>query len=163
MPRLPAGIIPSTSQGYSYQGPGGVTRTQVAGGFPRYAMDYDRGAQTFGVTLVMDTYQHQMWTLFFYNEIKKGSLPFDMPLDSGLGVSDHTVNILPDSYSSTNANGTTWIVSFSVETESQAYLYPGLGALLLELHAATNGKTPEVVAALQKFATVDSNVLGFGL
>ena len=42
MPTIPNGFVPVVSQGYNPTGPGGIKRTEVGGGMPRYALDWDR-------------------------------------------------------------------------------------------------------------------------
>ena len=161
MPRIPNGLVPTVSQGYSYQGPAGAMRTDVGGGFARYALDYDRGTQRFDVTFIFNPLEYQVWTYFFYNTIKKGTIAFDMPLDSGMGTADHQVNIVPDTYSVTHADVNLIISSFTVEAESQAYANPDAGASLIDMYNEYGAGIYALLAALEKFATVDSNALDF--
>ena len=122
MPTLPRDLYPVTSpSGYSHNAAGGVSRTQVEGGFNRYALDFDRGVQQFNVALACTAVHYQIWTLFFYNIIKKGALSFDMPLDSGSGLQTHTVNIIPNSVSVNETDGNNFVVTFQVDAESSAY------------------------------------------
>ena len=122
MPTLPRDLYPVTSpSGYSHNAAGGVSRTQVEGGFNRYALDFDRGIQQFNVALACTAGHYQIWTLFFYNIIKKGALSFDMPLDSGSGLQTHTVNIIPNSVNVNETDGNNFVVTFQVEAESSAY------------------------------------------
>jgi len=133
MPTLPRDLYPVTSpSGYSYGAAGGVYRTQVEGGFNRYALDFERGVQQFNVALACTAGHYQIWTLFFYNIIKKGALSFDMPLDSGRGLQAHTVNIIPNSVSVNETDGNNFVVTFQVEAESSAYDFDegGSGAIL---------------------------------
>ncbi len=122
MPTLPRDLYPVTSpSGYSHNAAGGVSRTQVEGGFNRYALDFERGVQQFNVALACTAGHYQIWTLFFYNIIKKGALSFDMPLDSGSGLQTHTVNIIPNSVSVNETDGNNFVVTFQVDAESSAY------------------------------------------
>ena len=106
--------------------------TQVEGGFNRYALDFERGVQQFNVALACTAGHYQVWTLFFYNIIKKGALSFDMPLDSGSGLQTHSVNIIPNSVSVNETDGNNFVVTFQVEAESSAYDFDegGTGAIL---------------------------------
>lgn len=124
MPTLPRDLYPiSSPSGYSHGTPGGVNRTEVEGGFNRYAMSYDRGVQTFNVAMACTAGHYQIWILFYHNVIKKGALSFDMPLDSGSGLQTHSVNILPGSVSVNETDGNNFIVTFQVEAESSAYAF----------------------------------------
>lgn len=162
MPTIPNGLVPATSpSGYSFSGPGGVIRTEVEGGSPRTALSYDRGHQVFSVALVCSIDEFRIWSLFYHHVIKKGAISFDMPLDSGMGVSTHSVTMMPDSYQANCTNGTTWIVTFQVSAEAEAYQYDeGAAALILDYYNS-GGDLPSLLLALEQLATVDSNVLDF--
>ncbi|MES2218365.1 MAG: hypothetical protein V4501_08130 [Pseudomonadota bacterium] len=137
-------------------------RTEVAGGSSRYAMEWDRGFQKFNVTLVLDKLKFSVWTAFFHHVIKKGAYTFDMPLDSGFGTSLHAVNMMPGSYSATRTQGLAMIVSFVVETESEAYeLSATEGAGLVDIYNTYGASTPDLLDRLAQFANVDSLVLDF--
>jgi hypothetical protein len=159
MPSIPSGLNPIAS-GYSFGGPDGVMRTPVAGGMPRYALDFDRGSQQFKISLVLNAAQFSIWTTFYHFGIKKGSISFDMDLDSGYGVQTHTVNIIPGSYSVTRTEGIITVVSFTVEAESAAYQWTDDEAqALLDLWDAYADGGQGLLAAIAQFANVDSNVL----
>lgn len=160
MPTMPTGLEP-VIQGYAHRGPGGVVRTEIAGGANRYALDWDRGVQQFSVTMVLSAVAFQVWNHFFHNTIKKGALSFTMKLDSGWGANDHTANLIPGSYNVTWSSSEVRVVTFEVEAESQAYTYDDEGDALVAAWEALGNQTDEVLAALEQFATVDSLVLDF--
>jgi len=161
MPTLPNSFIPTVAA-YSHDGPGGVLRTEVAGGAARYGLDYDRGLQKFNVTLILDKLQFSVWIAFFTHIIKKGAITFDMPLDSGFGTAQHACNIMPGSYSATRTGGIAMVVSFVVEAESKAYDFSALDAQnMIDIYNEYQGATNELLALLAQFATVDTNVLAF--
>jgi hypothetical protein len=160
-PQMPTGFLPVISA-YSYDSPDGVMRTDVAGGIPRYALEWDRGYQKFNVTLILNPLQFTVWTAFFLHVIKKGAITFDMTLDSGFGQSIHHVNIVPGSYSATLTEGTLNTVVFVVEAESSAYqLSAAEGQSLVDIYNLYLDNTDDLLAQLAHFATVDSNVLHF--
>lgn len=161
MPTMPTGFIPIVSQGYSISGPAGVRRTDVAGGMPRYALDWDRGVQQFNVTLILDRLQWQVWESFWLVSIKKGALPFDMILDSGLGPALHTVHIVPGSYSVNLQLITHATVAFQVEAESQVYSNPDAATSIVDLYNAYGLDVSELLNAIAYFANVSSNSLDF--
>lgn len=147
MPTMPAGLVPTVAA-YSHDGPGGVIRTDTAGGAARYTLDYDRGSQRFSVTLVLDAAQLVLWSLFYTRTIKKGAIKFGMRLDSGLGVAEHQVNIVPGSYSTTRTGGIATVASFVVETDSAVYALSDAAVAAYGLSAATlpAGFVPTVAA-----------------
>lgn len=161
MPTLPNGFKPTVAA-YSHDAPGGVLRTEVAGGAPRYALDYDRGLQRFNVTLILDKLQFSVWTAFFTHTIKKGAITFDMPLDSGFGTSPHACNIVPESYSASRTGGIAMVVSFVVEAESQAYDMSVIdAAALVDVYNEYGATSNALLVRIAQFATVDSRVLDF--
>ena len=147
MPTMPGGFVPTVAD-YSHDGPGGVLRTDVAGGAARYTLDYDRGAQRFSVTLMLDSGQLVLWVLFYTRTIKKGTIKFGMRLDSGLGTAEHQVNIVPGSYSTARAGGIITVVSFVVETQNAVYALSDAAVAAYGLSAATlpAGFVPTVAA-----------------
>lgn len=158
-PVLPNGFKPTVAA-YSHDAPGGVVRTEVAGGAPRYGLQYDRGLQRFNVTLILNKAQFSVWTAFFIHIIRKGALTFDMPLDSGFGTAQHACNIIPGSYSASRTGGIAMVVAFTVEAENQAYDFGAADAqAMIDVHNAYTTDTSALLARLAKFATVDTLVL----
>lgn len=162
-PIMPNGMKPVTSPGgYGHDGMGGVTRTSVDGGFNRYALDYDRGVQQHNVTLFLDALGFSVWNAFFVNIIKKGAITFDMQLDSGFGVDTHACNIVPGSYDATAPDSVFWVVSFTVEAESQAFELSEEGSQgLVDIYNIYGDGTNALINQLDQFANFDSDVLDF--
>lgn len=119
LPTIPAGLCVAAN-GYSFSGPTGARRTDVAAGRGRYGLNYYGGTSQFAVSLVLTPDQFRVWTLFYHRKIALGTLPFEMDLDSGLGIQAHECNILPDSYQAA-LNQTVWAVTFSIEARASAY------------------------------------------
>jgi hypothetical protein len=161
MPTLPDDFVPVVAS-YSNGEPGGVIRTEVAGGASRYALAWDRGSQQYGVTLILDPLQFSVWVAFYHHVVKKGAIAFDMPLDSGFGVETHTVNIVPGTYSTTRTEGIATVVAFSVEAENKVYEMSATDAAnMLDLYSIYGADSNVLLARLARFATVDTNVLDF--
>lgn len=161
MPALPSGLNPVVS-GYQFDEPGGVLRTEVAGGAARYGLDWDRGMQRFQITLIMDSLQFSVWSAFYHHTIKKGSIAFAMPIDSGFGISPHSGNIMPGSYSAARTSGIMMVVSYVFEAENQVYQMTAAdAAALVDLYGIYGAYIPALLDRLAQFATRDSNVLAF--
>ena len=161
MPTLPTGLTPTVAA-YSYGGPGGVLRTEVAGGAARYGLDYGRGTQQFNVTLVLDKLKFSVWTAFFHHIILKGAVTFDMPLDSGFGTEQHAVNIVPGTYSASRTGGIAMVVAFVVEAESKVYdMTAADAAALIDVYSTYGDDSNKLLDRLAQFANVDTNVLDF--
>ena len=149
-----------TAATYSFGGPDGVMRTEVSGGTPRYALDYDRGLQQFSISMMLNRSQVSVWMAFFYHIIKKGSITFDMNLDSGFGQQVHACNIIPGSYSATRTGGEWTVITFVVEAESKVYDMTAAEAQsLIDVYNLYGQDTDDLLARLAQFALVDSLVL----
>lgn len=158
-PILPASFLPIV-EGYSFGSPGGVRKTEVAGGMSRYAMQYDRGVQEFKVTMVMTPDKFSIWNLFFLRVIKKGSISFEMQLDSGFGVDTHLCNILPGSYNANLVNGAFYSITFSIEAESQAFQFSDEDIQAnMDLYSLYEKDYRNILIRIGQFATVDTLVL----
>lgn len=158
-PVMPNGFTPTVAA-YSMDDPGGVLRTEVAGGAARFGLDWDRGPQRYQVTLVLDALKFSVWTAFYHHIIKKGAITFDMRLDSGFGPELHPVNIMPGSYSAARTGGAAVVVSFIVEAESKVYEMSAVDAgAMVELYNAYGGDSTALLQRLAMFALSDVNVL----
>lgn len=153
--QIPTGFVPVV-QGYGMKGPGGVRRTDVAGGSPRYGLEWDRGFSQFNVAMVMTEVKFAIWTTFYHLIIKKGSITFSMPLDGGLGVQDHDCNIIPDSYTATRTDGRVTTVTFSVDASPRIYdITPADGQTLIDFWNLYGEDGSALLARIALFATVD--------
>jgi hypothetical protein len=159
-PVIPNGFKPLI-RAYSIGAPGGVKATEVAGGSPRVALDYDRGPQQFQVSMVLTPDAFSVWTAWFFHLIKKGAYPFDMELDSGFGCQVHSCKMVPGSYQAQRADQNTSI-SFVVWAESRVYdMSPDDAKDLVDLW---NGAGPDLSGLfdrLKQFANFDTMVLDF--
>lgn len=160
MPTIPSGFKPVV-ENYGIGAPDGVMRTDVAGGLARYGLQWDRGVQQYRVTLILSALQFSVWTTFFHHTVKKGSLAFDMDLDSGYGVQTHSVSMLPGSYSATpNGGKVMWTVSFMVEAESTVYDMSTADAdALLALWELEGAGSSALLDRISIFANQDTLVL----
>jgi len=159
-PVLPRDLYPVTSpSGYSYASAQGVSMTQVEGGFNRYAMDFDRGTRIFNVALACTAWHLQLWELFYLRIIKKGVLAFEMPLDSGTGLYQHIVNIIPNSVNTTETDGNNFVVTFQVEAEPKIYDFTEEGAAAIIAIWNAGGDVGELLDRLALFTLEETLVL----
>lgn len=164
VPELPSAFVPSISHGgYGFKGATGVVRSSTAGGRGRYAGMWEKGTRMFSVSFFLRDPLHVMlWDGFYTSTIKNGALAFSMPLDSGMGVLPHTVNMIPDSYSQSFQDAGIATVSFSVEAEPSIYSYSGNGMQsITDLINAYGDQAYDMVNRLHILANVESNVLNF--
>jgi len=160
MPTMPKDFNPVVAP-YAHNGPEGVMRTEVAGGAPRYGLDWDRGSQQYQVTLILDPLKYAVWVTFYHRVIAKGSISFDMVLDSGYGRETRSVNIVPGSYSVARTGGLFAVITFVAEGESSAYdLSDDEVDGLLEYYD-TFGSSSTLIDRIAQFALIDTLVLDF--
>jgi len=160
---MPTPVIPNDFkpliQGYSIGSPDGVAQTEVGGGMPRAGLLWDRGVQSFQVTLILSPEKFSVWTVWFMHIIKKGAYSFVMPLDSGFGLQDHTCQMVPGSYSAVRAGKHTSI-SFAVLAESRAYDMTAAEAVgVVDLWNEYGEQSDDLLARIAQFANVDTLVL----
>jgi len=160
-PTIPKHFRVITS-GYGTSGPGGVMRTEVGGGRPRYGLDYDRGVQRYNVSIGMTAQRYAVWTVFFHHILKKGAITFDMEIDGGFGLQVHACNIIPGTYDASRVAGRVTLVKFAVEAESRVYDFsPSEAQAYIDLWNQQGDSLEALIARLAKFANVDTNVLDF--
>ncbi len=165
-PVLPSQFKPIFGS-YSHGGAGGVSRTDVAGGSPRYALQFDRGFQKWNVTFNITDVAYEVWVVFYHRVIDKGAITFLMNLDSGFGLEPHSVNILPDTYSASSVDWGRHVISFVCEGESTVYnLSDEDSNAIMDLYTtygdgASDFEVSNILYSLGLFATVYSNVLNF--
>jgi hypothetical protein len=157
---LPRDLYPvSSPSGYSYGAAQGVNVTQVEGGFNRYALDFDRGTRVFNVALACTAGHLRVWELFYLRIIKKGALSFEMPLDSGTGLEQHVVNIIPNSVNTAATDGNNFVVTFQVEAEPKIYDFTEEGAAAIIAIWNAGADITELFDRLAEFTLEDTLVL----
>lgn len=161
----PAGIPPIprgmkvVSEGYSFDGPTNTFGSEVPGGLPRAARPWERGSQTFRITMCLEADAFKIWTLWLHHALKKGTYPFALPLDSGFGAELHTVTMIPDTCTATR-NGALWIVSFGVEAEPSVYgMSAATAQVLIDLYEQYGSEGAALLQRLDRFANQDILVL----
>lgn len=161
MATIPKGIIPLVAP-FTHGAPGGAMRTEVAGGAPRYGLDYDRGVQQYSVTILLDEFKYTIWQVFFQRVIALGTLTFEMELDSGFGCQPHQVNIVPGTYNvSVTGGGTHRLATFTVEAESTVYDLTDAEVQELLEYYEQFGSDRRLIDRIAQFANVDTLVLNF--
>lgn len=159
-PVLPAALKPLAT-GYQIGTPAGGIQVDVGGGPARFGLQWEGGQQAYDVTMLNTPSQQAVWTLFYQRVVSLGTIPFDMPLDSGFGVQAHTVNIVQNSYSASRA-GTLWSVRFQVLATNPVYdLTDAEVQAMLEAGAIYGDGLGEMFSAINKLANIDSLVLDF--
>jgi hypothetical protein len=159
-PTIPTGFKPII-QGYNVGAPDGVQLTEVMGGMPRVGMLWDRGRQPYQVTFILESDKYTVWEVFFHRVIGKGSIQFNMPMDSGFGLQQHLCMMVPDSYNASRAGGQVWSVTFTVVAESPMYgLTQDEIDFIFDYWELAGDEGSALLARIAKFANEDTLVLG---
>lgn len=146
--------------GYSIGAPDGVELSDVAGGLPRVARTWDRGRQPFQVSMVLPSDDFSVWEAFYWAKTRKGSIQFNMPLDSGTGLVPHLCILVPGTYSAMRAGGQVWSVSFTVLAESKmAGISESDADEMIDIFEELGDQTSAVLRRLAQFALEDTMVL----
>jgi hypothetical protein len=163
-PSLPTGVrFKPIINEYGIGAPDGVDLSDIGGGMPRVARRWDRGRQPFQVTLILLSDEYSVWEAFFWGKIRKGSIQFNMPLDSGFGLKPHLCIMLPGSYSAKRAGGQVWSVSFVVLAESEgASLTEEEADSVIDVWEELGDETSALLARLAEYALEDTLVLEVG-
>lgn len=159
-PRVPSLFKPA-AQGYSVGSPDGVRLSEVAGGMPRVAMEWNRGWQAIPVYRVMSKNEYAVWSVFFHRRINNGSVQFTMPLNLGQGLVDHLCVMVPGTYTAAPLSGNrVWSVGFTVMAQNTIYDLTDADVQgILDLWEALGEDADPLLLRLAKFANEDTLVL----
>lgn len=166
--RLPKGIKPVVSKGYSMTLGNNVYRSSVQGGAPRTSRDTYYDTIPVSITFILTGWQVQAFTAFL-QAIDNGGKSFIMTHDLGHGLKDYQTVITSTINRDTN-DGINWYVSFTAtvdaiydECEEKLYetlqplyeCYGGDLAPLLRQYAYNQTHYPRIYNPLQeKFVKV---------
>ena len=82
-----------------------------------------------------------------------------MPLDSGTGLEQHLVNIIPNSVNTTETDGNNFVVTFQVEAESKIYDFTDEVAEFILSYWEDYGDLGDLSDRLAEFVLSDTLVL----
>lgn len=114
--RLPEGIRPSVSKGYSMTLSNNVVRTGMQGGAPRQGLDTHYEAIPVNVTFILTGWQVQAFTAFL-QAIDNGASSFIMTHDVGHGLREYQTWIT-STINRDTPDGINWYVSFTATIEA---------------------------------------------
>lgn len=117
MERFPDSIKPVTSQGYSFGTPENIVAIETLGGASIQVRDFKYAPVLFNIVFVGDRVIRSVITDFFYGRINAGADKFTMVLDSGNGLEDHTVVILPNTMNFDGSGDPRWIITCQMLAE----------------------------------------------
>ena len=110
---FPASIKPLINKAYSFGRGTNVLQTKVDGGMPRFNLDRTLEPVPFILNFIMSNLKHQVFMSFYDGVINHGGDSFKMNLDSGTGIVEHQVNIVPGTLKQSRPSACNWAVSFT--------------------------------------------------
>lgn len=155
MASFPSMIKPSITQGYGLGAPDNIISQQVQGGAALQMLDYRTGPVTFNVGIVCDPLKRQVFYDFYYGKINSGSAKFTMILDSGNGLEEHNVFIVPNTLSDDGSRAPIWVISFTIVAETTPFQENPFGGDLADLYDIYGDQLDDLINQLEIFALED--------
>lgn len=153
-PTFPSNMKPVVNQGYSFNAPNNVLEQPVSGGSPLMILDTKFGFVDFDVTIVGGKTKQTAFNDFYVNKINRGSAKFIMVLDSGNGLEDHVVQIVPSSLRQSTNNDPTRVMSFTVRAEKTPFQDDPYGGGFAELYEEYGDNLEAIFDGLAEFVLV---------
>lgn len=155
MAAFPSTLKPSVNEGYNFGSPNNLISQQVQGGAPLVIQDYRTGPVDFTVTIVCDPLRLQVFQDFYFGKINSGAAAFTMNLDSGNGIEEHTVRIIPQSLAYDGTRAPIYRISFGIVAKSTPFQEDPFEGALSDLYDAYGNDLPTLLDRLEQFALVD--------
>lgn len=114
---FPTQIKPLINRTYSISRGSNVLESKVDGGLPRFSLDRTYEPVPFTLNFTMSNFQYKVFLSFYDGAINHGGDSFKMMLDSGTGIVEHQVNIVPNTLKASKPSGCNWAVSFTALAE----------------------------------------------
>ena len=114
---FPSSIKPLVNKTYSLSRGTNVMQSKVDGGMPRFNLDRTLEPVPFTLNFVMSDFHYGVFLSFYDGAINHGGDSFKMNLDSGTGITEHQVNILPNTLKASKPAGCNWYVGFTALAE----------------------------------------------
>ena len=114
---FPRSIKPLTNKTYAMSRGSNVLETPVQGGIARQSLRYTLEPVPFTLNFVMSELQYSIFLSFYDGAIRHGGDSFKMNLDSGTGIAEHQVNIVPNTLKASKPAGCNWYVGFTALAE----------------------------------------------
>ena len=121
MAAFPSELKPCLTQGYGFGQPNNIGENKASGGLPSQALDFRTGPVNFNIGMVLSQERMKTFQAFYYTEINAGTDKFTMDLDSGNGIEQHIVMIVPGSVNFNGDRAPIWSIAFTVLAESTPF------------------------------------------
>lgn len=154
MINFPATIKPITD-GYRFNTPNNVMSINVMNGLPIQVLDYKFGPVEIPCTFVGGRLLKSVLSDFYYGKINSGADKFLMNLDTGFGLEEHIVQIVPGTMNWDLGKDPTTVISCTIRAEkTPAQDVPYEGSLS-DAYSLYGEQILEFFNDLEEFTLVD--------
>lgn len=151
---FPSSMRPIISN-YGFGSSNNIRSIDLDGGSPIQVKNFKYGTITFTVNIVGTRLTKMAFSDFLYSQISSGADSFTMNLDSGLGIEEHVVKIVPGSIQFSGANDPTWNISFNAIAEKTPAQDAPFDGDLSIWYGEYGEELPDLLAALGVYTLED--------
>ena len=148
---FPQAIKPLTNKTYAFSRGTNVLQTKVDAGMPRFNLDRTFEPVPFTLNFLMSNLKFQVFLSFYDGVINHGGDSFKMYLDSGTGIVEHQVNIVPGTLKQNKPSACNWVVSFTALAQVTPSQLDACSSLY-DLYECYGEQSSDLLAALEGFA-----------
>ena len=147
---FPQTIKPLVNKTYSFSRGTNVLQTKVDAGMPRFNLDRTFEPVPFTLNFLMSNLKFQVFLSFYDRVINHGGNSFKMNLDSGTGIVEHQVNIVPGTLKQTRPDACNWVVSFTALAQVTPSQFDSCSSLY-DLYSCYGDQSGEILSSLEAF------------
>jgi len=148
---FPQAIKPLTNRTYAFTRGSNVLQTKVDSGMPRFNLDRTFEPVPFTLNFLMSDLQFQVFLSFYDAAINHGGDSFKMNLDSGSGIVEHQVNIVPGTLKQNRPSACNWVVSFTALAQVTPSQLDSCSALY-DLYQCYGNNTSALLGSLESYS-----------
>ncbi len=148
---FPENIKPLISQGYTFSSPDNLMPSEAPGSVNQVQRRFKYGLVSFSIGLSLDAEGLATFKRFYTTELSSGSGKFIMPLDSGDGIQDTPVFIVPGSVSYDLTENPKNRVSFEVTAERTAFQDNPYQGAIVDIYEEFGPDFSDLLNALEIF------------
>jgi len=148
---FPADIKPLISQGYTFSSPDNLLSSEVSGSVNEAQRRFKYGLVSFSIGLSVNDEGLTTFKQFYTTELSSGSGKFMMPLDSGNGIEETPVFIVPGSVSYDLTENPKNRISFEVVAERTTFQNNPYQGIIVDIYEEFGPDFVDLLNALEIF------------
>lgn len=151
----PSNLKPAVNRGYNFNTASNLIQVDTMGGNPIIIRDYKYAPVIIPVAFVGNRLTKQVISDFYYGKINSGQDKFYMNLDTGMGIEQHTVQIVPGTISFNGDQDPMWVITMTIRAEKTPAQDAPLGGNLADLYEVYGDDIDDLLAALAYFVNTE--------